>query len=107
MSKESLDFSAENPNINYRKNPVSGIREVGTVLAEMQKLLKRIQCPALILHGDKDPVVRPKSGRLLFERIGSEHKEFDLLHCSCHVMLQGPDAEMIQDRLGSFIRTIS
>ncbi|WP_051309465.1 alpha/beta fold hydrolase [Desulfogranum japonicum] len=104
---QSLDFIAENPNINYRQNPVSGIREVGKLLTELAKLLKQIQCPTLLLHGDNDPLVHAKGGRLLFKKIGSEQKELNLLHCPCHVMVQGPDAELVQDRIASFIRSIS
>jgi hypothetical protein len=60
-----LPFSSDNPLINYGRNPVSGIREVGRLLAGLEEKVADILQPALIIQADGDPVIDAQ-GSLLF-----------------------------------------
>ncbi len=106
LTEESLEFSAEHPDFNYDRNPVSGIREVDKLLNELEKQIKQLKVPVLLLHGDEDPIINVKSVRLLFKKIGSLHKELDLVHCDHHILVHGPTAELVQEKISSFIGSI-
>lgn len=98
-----LEFAAENPQINYQRNPVSGIREVDTLLDELGKRIEQIQVPALVIHADNDPVVRRKGSRRLFDRLASPQKEYELMSFTRHIIVQGKGAEKVFQRIGLFV----
>jgi len=98
-----FEFAADNPHINYRRNPYAGIREVGSLLEKMEKRLPQLAMPALILHSDRDPVVNVKGARRIFELLKSTDKEFTLLSSERHVMINGPEAERVHSHICSFL----
>ena len=72
--------SPENPHINYHRNPVNGVRELGFLMASLERKLPRIKVPALVVQADGDPIVDPKGSRKVFERLGSKDKEYRLVN---------------------------
>jgi esterase/lipase len=56
---------SENPHINYRHMPIRGLYELRRLSEELQQRLGEIQCPVLVLQGDRDPVVDPRSAEIL------------------------------------------
>ncbi|MFT5447949.1 MAG: esterase/lipase [Gammaproteobacteria bacterium] len=52
---------SENPDINYYHMPMRGLYELRRLVDEMRSHLDQIQCPVLLIQGDKDPVVVPDS----------------------------------------------
>lgn len=98
-----LDFSHGNPHVNYRRNPVAGIREVGEYLDSIEKAYTAISQPALILQADKNPVVDPKGSAQIYESIGSAGKEFCLLSYDRHILVNGEGKEKVFEKIGVFI----
>lgn len=99
-----LQFSADYPRINYSRNPVSGIREVGRVLAGLEEKVADIAQPALIIQADGDPVINAKGSQLLFSLLGSHRKEFSLIHAKRHILVQGEEAKRIHRQIFLFLR---
>ncbi|MDX9974255.1 MAG: alpha/beta fold hydrolase [FCB group bacterium] len=93
----------ENPHINYTRNPLTGVRELGRVIEAMEDGLSRLTVPTLIVQGSRDPLVSPDSGQGLFDRIGSAHKELAILERTRHGIINGPDAEDIFEHVHHFI----
>jgi len=98
-----LEFSADKPYINYHRNPVAGIKEVGKLLEELEDKAGDITAPALILHADGDPVVGSKGSQMLFERISSRRKEYGLLHYDHHIIVKGNDQQVVFGRITDFL----
>ncbi len=98
-----LDFSHGNSHVNYRKNPVAGIWQVGELLESIEKSYGAIRQPALIVQADKDPVVDPKGGVQLFNAIGSTKKELCLLSYDRHILVNGDGAEKVFRKIKRFI----
>ena len=60
----------ENPDINYHRNPISGLNELLEMMERVAEGLKDCQLPALIIQGSDDPVVDPKGSELLYRGTG-------------------------------------
>jgi esterase/lipase len=101
-----LDFSHGNSHVNYRKNPVAGIWEVGELLESIEKSYGAIRQPALIVQADKDPVVDPKCGVQLFNAIGSAKKELCLLSYDRHILVNGDGSEKVFRKIKTFIGSL-
>jgi len=104
--KEFLDFSHGNSYVNYSKNPVAGVKEVGAFLDSAEKQYNRIRQPVLIIQADKNPVVDPKGSRKIYEKIESNEKEYCLLSFNRHILVEGRGAEMVRKKISNFIKRI-
>ena len=98
-----FEFTHGNPHVNYPRNPVAGVKEVGDYLESIEKGYAAISRPALIIQADKNPVVDPEGSMQLYDRIGSEDKEFCLLSYDRHVLVNGAGAEKVFRKIGSFV----
>ena len=54
QAQQFFDFSHGNPHVNYQKNPVATIKEVGEYLESIEKKYAAISQPALIIQADKN-----------------------------------------------------
>lgn len=103
-TKEFVENHPENPHINYRRNPISGIRQLEALMTQLSPKLKEIQKPVLVVQSRKDPVVSPKGTRKLFDKLGSEVKEYYLFDFQRHGILLGRGKRRIFQAVESFIR---
>ncbi|MBW2682518.1 MAG: alpha/beta fold hydrolase [Deltaproteobacteria bacterium] len=104
--KRFLDFSHGNPHVNYIKNPVAGVSEVGQFLDSVKKQYSTIQQPALIIQADKNPIVDPGGSRKIYEMIESDQKEYCLLSFDRHILVHGKRADMVQRKISNFIKRL-
>lgn len=105
--KAEWDFVAnnpENPHINYHRNPLAGVRELGRAMDAMEKQLPKIQVPTLIIQASKDPVVHPSSGPDIFNQVGTPLKELTVFERDRHGIINGPGAEDVFERVLHFLR---
>ena len=73
--KEYVNDKPENPQINYSRNYLHGVKELKNLISHTEKELKKITCPLLIIQGDKDPVVEPKSANIILNTVQSTKKK--------------------------------
>lgn len=102
----SLEFTADNPHVNYNVNPYSGIREVGELLETMQTGLKRVTQPVMIVQSDTDPIVDTKSARKVYAALASRAKEYHLVASNRHVLVNGQEARSVFLKIGGFIQEL-
>ncbi len=102
-AKEFVENQPENPHINYSRNPIAGIREMGRLMVDMEARLKDIKAPALVVQSRQDPVVNPKSAGQIFNKIGSEDKQLVLFNFDRHGILLGKGSERVHRVIGNFI----
>ena len=93
----------ENPQINYTRNPVSGIHELESLMNDVYKILPALTIPTMIIQADQDPVVDLKGTRRAFERLGAKQREYLLLKRNRHVIVMGEDEKEVHDAAGQFI----
>ena len=104
---EFIENKPENPHINYFRNPVCGVSELGLLMESVEKKLPRINIPALVIQADGDPIVNPKGSRKVFELIDSKDKEYLLFNFDRHGILLGEDAERVHRAIGDFIQRVT
>ncbi len=104
--KEFLDFTHGNPHVNYLKNPVNGVKEVGDFLEFAQKLYALVKQPALIIQASKNPVVDPKGAKEIYDLLESGNKEFCLMSFDRHVIINGEGAGAVHHRISEFIKSV-
>lgn len=92
--KEFIVDTPENPQINYSKNYLKGIKELSDLMNECNKNLKHIIAPTLIIQADKDPVVNPKSGKIILDKISSARKKLIMPSFDNHVIIKARNEEL-------------
>ncbi|MCH7958606.1 MAG: alpha/beta fold hydrolase [Candidatus Hydrogenedentes bacterium] len=100
---EYVQNSPENEHINYSRNPLTGIRELGYAMAAMEDCLTHIRVPTLVIQGSKDPVVDPSSGPDIFEKVGTPLKELTVFERDNHGIVNGDGAQDVFDRVFRFL----
>ena len=108
-AKGKMEFIAnepENPHINYLRNPVSGVNELEKLMNLVEERLKYIKDPTLIIQGSHDPVVNPKSGHEIYEKLGARQKQLVLIDADHHGILRGKEAEQVNTKVLEFLRNI-
>lgn len=96
----------ENAHINYTRNPISGVRELGRIMEAMERALPRVAVPTLILQGSRDPIVNPVSGTLIFDKIGTPRKELAVLERDRHGIVNGEGAEDVFEHVYRFLERL-
>jgi esterase/lipase len=100
---EWIENRSENPTINYPKHPLTSVAEMEKVMKKVDKTLAKIRAPILILQGDNDPVVNPKSAQLIYEHVNSDMKKLVLLPREKHGILKGEEAAEVFQSIHRFI----
>lgn len=100
---EYVSNDPENKDINYTRNPLTGVRELGESMDAMERVLEAVESPTLVIQGSKDPVVDPASGSLIFDKLGTRFKELNVFERDRHGIVNGPGAEDIYDRVYRFL----
>jgi carboxylesterase len=90
IEKGKLEYvvnNSENPKINYKHNYLKGVAELGDLMAEVRKNLKKITIPTLIIHADNDPIIDYKSSEIIYDKISSDHKNLVKIKADKHVII--------------------
>ena len=104
--REFVEIVNEHPDINYHRLPVAGLVALEQFMSELEEQLPNITSPALIIQAQDDPVVNPEGTKLLFERLGSQQKEYRLFDFARHGILSGEGAGKVHTVIGEFIEKI-
>lgn len=78
---------SEHPHINYRNMPVRSLYELRLLVDRVEKRLKDVTCPVLVMQGDEDQVVDPKSAPILMKKLGSPVKRLRMVASDRHGIL--------------------
>ena len=100
---ESINANPENPLTNYSKNYIKGVLQLKLLIEKCTRSLKKIKTPTLIIQSNEDPVVNPKSARIILDKIGTESKEFYEFYSNWHVILRGKHCLDIFEKIADFI----
>ncbi len=104
IAREFIENHPENPHINYLRNPISGIHELERLMEKLEKKLKTIESPVLVVQSRKDPVVDPAGTLKLFNRLGSSFKEYYIFDYERHGIMTGEGVERIYIAIEQFVR---
>jgi 1-acyl-sn-glycerol-3-phosphate acyltransferase len=100
---EYVDDVPENPQINYSRNYLKGVEQLDNLMNVCEKNLSKITTKALIIQGDKDPVVNPDSGKTIYDKIHSPEKYLAELNFSNHVIITAERKEEVFQVIRKFL----
>ncbi len=103
---EWIENNSENPTVNYSKHPLSSVAQMEKVMQKADKTLEYVTAPILILQGDNDPVVNPKSAQLIYDKVNSNVKKLVVLPRQKHIILASEDKEEVFQSIHHFIEDI-
>lgn len=101
--KEFIENRPENSDINYFRNPISGVRELERLMSYLEPKLVDITAPALVIQSSEDPVVNPQGSEYIFKRLASEEKQYVVFNFPRHGILLGEGAERVYTTIGEFV----
>ncbi len=78
---------SEHPHINYHHMPIRGLNELRLLRDELRRRAKDVRCPVLLLQGDKDRVVDPRSLGKLRDLLGAAAVESKMIPSKRHGIL--------------------
>jgi len=104
IAKEFIENRPENPRINYGRNPIAGIHQLEKLMEHLESKLKTIDKPTLVVQSRKDPVVNPKGTLKLFDRLGSDIKEYYIFDYDRHGILIGEGVKRVYKAIENFIK---
>lgn len=105
--KEFVETLPERPHINYARLPVTGVRELGRFMKDLEPKLGQIAAPVLVLQSEGDPVVDPRGSRRLFEMLGSKKKQYLMFPLKRHGILAGPGSQEVHEAIAAFVEGIA
>lgn len=103
---EFIDDVPENPNINYSRNYIKAVNELEKLMAICEDNLQDVVIPALVIQADSDPVVDPKSGKIIYKKIHSKQKLLVEPNLSNHSIINSEGKEEIFEMIGEFLAKI-
>ncbi|MBM9603681.1 alpha/beta fold hydrolase [Desulfopila inferna] len=111
IKKDDLDidyfqFNSENIHVNYDKNPILGVKNVGAFLEKLKTVPAKVHHPSLILQADRNPIVGREGSRQIYDELGTEEKEYILLNYKNHIIIRGEDSGRVHAIIGDFIRNL-
>ena len=101
--REWIENNSENPTVNYAKHPLASVAQMEKVMTKVDRTLEQITEPILVLQGDTDPIVNPKSARLIYKRVHSPMKKLVLLPRNNHIIVTGEGREEVFESVHRFI----
>ncbi len=104
---EYVDDVPENPQINYSRNYLRGVEQLGKLMSLVEKNLENITTKALIIQAKSDPVVNPISGKIIYYNIASEDKSFSEIDFSNHVVINGSRKEEVFEVIRDFLSKLT
>lgn len=103
-NQEFVEFEPENGDINYHRNPVAGVHQVGELLEKARDRLTHLIHPVLIVSADDDQVIGSRSSTRVYEAIASENKELLRFSSTRHNIITG-DRSTIEPRVRQAINS--
>lgn len=79
----------------YEGTPIGSVAELRDLINAANRNLHRVTCPALVIQSKADETVRPVSGEIIYEGLGSADKGLVWLDESRHVALLDDERDVI------------
>ena len=88
--------------IVYERVPLRAAGQLGKLYRTAQRELPSMRLPLLVFSSTEDHVAKPSNSTYVYDRVGSQQKEFVSLANSYHVATLDFDAELIFERTLAF-----
>lgn len=88
---------------SYSGTPVAAAEQLFKLQRMVRPALRKIACPALILHGMRDRTIKPSASQYVYDHIASQDKQLVWLHNSGHCLWVDSEKDHVFQRVHQFI----
>lgn len=103
LAHDAVRNDSEYPDDNYCRNPVRSMHQMELATSEVRALLGRIRAPTLIVQGDRDPVVQPRSAEILLREIASPSRSLVWWPATRHGIIRGEGCAALHERIANWM----
>ena len=93
--------------IVYLEMPLAALERGMELIRQVRAGLPEVQCPALLIYGDRDQIVDRANGPYVLDHLGSTDKRLLPLPDSAHEITLDHDRERIMVEVYDFVRALS
>jgi carboxylesterase len=91
----------------WRDPSVVPLAELRALIGQVRPIMPTVRCPALVMHGRADTVIRQENAEAIIAQIGSPQKELVWWDDTGHQMLvEGPHRLEVYARIAAFVEGI-
>jgi len=105
-SADLLDLEARSSQLCYHRKPLAAAAEVWRRGRRDRRLLSRVHCPTLLVHGGHDHVCPPSNLQRVRRRIGTQDVRSVILSNSAHVVTRDRDRAVLRGELLTFFERL-
>ncbi len=87
----------------YDKTPLVSVHEIVDLIDDVKKILPNVTAPILIVHGEEDHTVQPRSARFIMDNVGSKVKRVVTVPNSGHLLPFAEEREFVFDVTLNFL----
>lgn len=99
---EFIDDQPENPHINYSRNYIKGVYELEKLMIVCEDNLHKINVPTLVIQSTNDPIVNPKSAKLIYDKIKISSKKLVEFEADNHVIITSQKKDLVFQEIMDF-----
>ncbi len=100
---EYVENNSENPAVNYSRNYLSAVNELGKLMDKCYDNLHHVKNPALIIYSKNDPVVIPDSSVIIHNIIKSKINKLVSFDMDNHIIIAKEDNIKVFEVIKKFI----
>ena len=89
----------------YKKMPLISVHELLDLIEDVKKILPNVKTPILIMHGEEDHTVQPRSARYIMDNVGSKAKKFISVPDSGHLLPLDENRDAVFEEILDFLRS--
>lgn len=103
--RKKLDDVPPAVNNVYEKTPLISVHELVDLIADTKKILPKINSPILIMQGEEDHTVQPRSARFIFDKIASKSKKIITVPNAGHLLPFAESRDFVFEHTLNFLRS--
>lgn len=103
--RKKLDDVPPAVNNVYEKTPLVSVHELVDLIADVKNILPKITSPILIMQGEEDHTVQPRSARFIMDNVGSKSKKIVTVPNAGHLLPFDEQREFVFERTLNFLRS--
>lgn len=88
----------------YEKTPLVSVHELVDLIEDVKKILPKVTAPILIMQGEEDHTVQPRSARFIMDNVGSSIKKIITVPNAGHLLPFDEQREFVFDATLGFLR---
>ncbi|NQT27913.1 alpha/beta fold hydrolase [candidate division KSB1 bacterium] len=105
--KRDPAVNVQTKEMGYDRYTTSSLVEFLRILKVCRKQLHRVKCPILIMHAKDDRTVPTYNAEIIHNKVNSSDKEMLVLAHPAHMITQGKNQPLVEQKILEFIRAHS